>query len=159
MVSVEPAANDSLDRLVELWVGLAAEQRNYESHLLAAENATEVREVLARNIVAEELLVARDGDDVVGFVTFNVESGTYAQDATRGVVSNIYVEPARRDAGVGTKLLEAAEAELRERSVDAFALGVLADNDAARRFYRRHGYLPHRIELEKPAENDTLTKE
>ena len=159
MVSVEPAANDSLDRLVDLWVELAAEQRNYRSHLFAAENTTEVREVLARSVVADEVLVARDDGDVVGFVTFNVESGGYKQDATRGVVSNIYVEPPHRDAGVGTELLEAAEADLRERGVDAFALEVLADNDAARRFYRRHGYLPHRIELEKPAENDTLTKE
>jgi len=33
------------------------------------------------------------------------------------------------------------------------ALETMADNEAARRFYRRHGYEPHRIELER--ESDT----
>lgn len=159
MVAVEPAANDALDHLVDLWVELATEQRTYQSHLYAEENRTEVHQMLARSIVADDVLVARDGDDLVGFVTFDIESGTYLQDTTRGIVSNIYVEPAYRDTGVGSTLLETAESELRERGVDALALEVMADNDAARRFYRRHGYRPHRIELEKRTENDTLTKE
>ncbi|WP_158056562.1 GNAT family N-acetyltransferase [Halorussus halophilus] len=159
MVAIEPAANDALDRLVDLWVELAAEQRTYRSHLFAEENRTEVQHMFARHIVADDVLVARKNAELVGFITFSVESGTYAQDVTRGIVSNVYVEPGHRDAGVGTELLESAEAILRDRGVDALALEVMADNDASRRFYRRHGYRPHRIELEKRAENDTLTKE
>lgn len=100
-----------------------------------------------------------DADGLVGFVMFDIEAGAYEQDATRGMVRNLFVRPAYRDAGVGTRLLAAAEDALADAGVDAVALDVLADNEAARRFYRRHGYRPHRVELEKSMRSDTHSKE
>jgi hypothetical protein len=35
----------------------------------------------------------------------------------------------------------------------------MAANAAARRFYERHGYRTHRVELEKSARSDTHSKE
>ncbi|PSP54586.1 hypothetical protein BRC82_09600 [Halobacteriales archaeon QS_1_67_19] len=90
---------------------------------------------------------------------FDVEAGAYEQDADRGIVQNVYVVERRRNEGIGSSLLAAAEAALTDAGADAVALEVMADNEAARRFYRRHGYDPHRVELEKPVESDTLTKE
>jgi ribosomal protein S18 acetylase RimI-like enzyme len=100
-----------------------------------------------------------DSGDVVGFLTFTMDSGTLDQDATRGVVQNIYVVPEARSAGIGSALLAEAERRLAAAGVAVIALEVMAENDAARRFYRRHGYGPHRVELEKSVESDTLTKE
>ena len=160
MVSVEPGTTADADAVADRWVDLAAEQRAFDSHLLAEENRGTVRAAVARSAVADELLVARtDGDDIVGFVTFGIETGHYEQDATRGVVRNIAVVPDRRGEGIGSDLLRAAERRLAEAGADALALEVMADNDDARRFYRRHGYAPHRVELEKSVESDTLTKE
>lgn len=84
-----------------------------------------------------------------GFVMFSVESGRYGQDVSRGVVDNLYVRPGARDRGIGAELLAAAERTLREAGVDAVSLDAMAGNEGARRFYRRHGYAPHRIEYEK----------
>ena len=96
-----------------------------------------------------------DPDRLVGFVMFGPETGDFEQEVVRGVVENIYVDPAFRGRGVGGELLAAAEERLFEDGADRVSLEVLADNEDARRFYARHGYAPHRVELEKDGENDT----
>ena len=159
MVTVESGTTEDADAVADLWVALAEGQREFGSHLLAAENRSAVREAIVRSAVAGELLVARREGEIVGFLTFTVESGTYEQDATRGLVQNIYVVADARAEGIGSELLTEAEERMAAAGVDSIALEVMADNDAARRFYRRHGYSPHRVELEKSVENDTLTKE
>jgi len=170
MVSVELGTIADVDAVADLWVDLCAGQREFGSHFLAEENRARVREAVAQNAVADELLVARadpevrdesdeSAAEIVGFVTVSVESGTYDRDVTRGLVQNIYVVAHRRGDGIGSELLAEAETRLAEAGADAVSLDVMADNEAARRFYRRHGYAPHRVELEKSVESDTLTKE
>ncbi len=154
MVISAPTTADA-DDVVDLWVTLAHGQRAYDSHIVPESNRSAVRESVLRHIVADELLVAREDGDLAGFVMFTVESGQYDQDVRRGVVQNLYVAPDHRNRGIGTELLTAAEAALDEHGVDRIALDVMASNDDARRFYRRHGYTPHRVELEKSPESDT----
>jgi ribosomal protein S18 acetylase RimI-like enzyme len=90
---------------------------------------------------------------IVGFVMYGPETGSYEQSVDRGIVENVFVHPDHRDRGIGTALLDAAERALVESGVDTIALEVMAANDAARRFYARRGYRPHRLELEVPAED------
>ena len=154
-VRVGPPEPETLDTLVELWVALADEQRDHGSRLLAGENRDQIREAMARHLVTGGVLVAVDGaNELLGFVMFGPETGVYATDRDRGIVHNIYVRPDRRGEGVGTRLLETAEAMLDEQGVDVVSLEVMADNDAARRFYDRNGYRPHRITMEKSVESD-----
>lgn len=153
MTVVEPATTDDLDTLADLWVGLVRSQRDHGTHLLPAENRTAARDVLGRYVTADDLLVARD-EAIVGFVMYHVETGLYEQDATRGIIDNVYVEPAARGRGIGSTLLEAAETALIDDGVDVLSLSVLADNEAARRLYARHGYTPHRVELERAVGSD-----
>ena len=164
MVAIERGSIEDVDAVADMWVELAESQREFGSHLFADTNRATVRETTAQNAVGDQLLVAReesadDADEIVGFVTFGVESEGYDQDVTRGVVRNIYVEPDRRGEGIGSDLLAGAERRLADRGADAVSLDVMADNEDARRFYRRHGYAPHRVEVEKSVESDTLTKE
>ncbi|MFC7202006.1 GNAT family N-acetyltransferase [Haloferax namakaokahaiae] len=164
-MQVRPAVLSDLDTLVDYWVDLAAGQRAYQSHLKADANRTPIRESIAQYITAGGVFVAvADGDndstsDPLGFVMFGIESGRYEQDVRRGTIHNLFVLPERRGSGVGTELLTAAEAQLRANGVDTISLDVLAANEDARRFYRRHGYDAHRIELEKSTRNDTHSKE
>ena len=155
-IEVERPPTEVADAVTDLWVDLVADQRRYGSHLLAEPNRERVREAALRGIVTDSLLVASvDGDagaDPVGFVTFSVESGVYEQDVTRGLVENVYVVPEHRGEGVGSALLAAAEDRLRERGCSVFYLEALADNEAAKRFYREAGYSPHRIQFERSAD-------
>lgn len=141
-------ATEEVDRIVELWLSLASGQHEYGSHLLAEANSQRIRESILRHVVTDSVLVARDGE-LVGFVMFSTETSEYAQDCTRGTIENLYVRPDRRGEGVGSRLLAAAEDRLEDAGVDAVTLEVMAANDDARRFYRRHGYRPHRVEMEK----------
>ena len=151
-MTLEAPDREELDVLADLWVDLAQGQRAYDSHVRSEANRAAVREALARSLVAGGLLVARDAGELVGFVMFGPETGSYDQDVRRGVIDNLYVVPDRRGEGVGSDLLSAAESRLREEGVDAITLEVMATNERARRFYRRHGYESHRVELEKQSD-------
>jgi ribosomal protein S18 acetylase RimI-like enzyme len=146
-VTVPPMAET--DDLVELWIRLAKGQRAYGSHLRADKNRARIRESITRHVASDHMLVARD-EDLLGFVMFRIEQGNYEQDITRGVVENLFVRSERRNEGIGTRLLQAAEQSLSELGVETVAVETMANNEDARRFYREHGYSPHRIELEKP---------
>ena len=159
---IDAADTDDADLMADRWVDLAADQRAYGSHLRPADNRDRIHETMLQHVVTDTALVARedapdDGAPLVGFVTFGRESEAYNQDAARGIVHNLYVRPSDRRQGVGSALLAAAETRLEARGVNAVALESMADNGAARSFYCRRGYAPHRVELEKPLESDTLT--
>jgi ribosomal protein S18 acetylase RimI-like enzyme len=141
---------DAADSLVDLWLALASDQRAHGSRLLVEENAQKIRKSILYHIVNDTLLIAVE-DDIVGFVMFSVEDGGYEQDRRRGLIENLYVRPERRNDGVGSALIDAAESRLHDREVEAIALEVLVENERAREFYSEHGYDTHRLELEKPA--------
>lgn len=152
-MDVETGTVDDAAAVADLWVRLAAEQSAYGSQLAPEGNRAAVREEASRHAVADCLLVARD-DGVVGFVLFGLSDDGYEVSGIRGVVENLYVAPDYRNRGVGSDLLTAAESALRARGVDRISLEAMAANDDARRFYRRHGYEPHRVRLEKSADSD-----
>ncbi|WP_254523159.1 GNAT family N-acetyltransferase [Natrinema caseinilyticum] len=161
--TIEPASQDDLETIAELWVRLARDQRAYDSAVLPDANRDTMRDTLAAYRVTGELLVARLRREIVGFVSVSVERGSLELDATRGLLTNIYVEPAVRDQGIGTALLEAAEDTLAEQGADVVLLEVMAGNVDAHRFYRRRGYDEFRVtmrrSLEDRDENDTHSKE
>ena len=151
MVDIALADTDDADSLVDMWLSLADGQRRYGSHIPAEANRAQIRESILRHITTDRLLLARE-DRHCGFVMFSIENGDFEQDATRGIVENLYVRPEFRGQGIGSQLLAAAEQRLRDHGADAVALNVMADNEDARRFYRDHGYTPHRLELEKSSD-------
>nr|WP_224337370.1 GNAT family N-acetyltransferase [Haloprofundus halobius] len=146
---------EEAERIAELWVTLAAGQREFGSHLHAEANRGQIHDAIARHVVTGGLLVARADDrELVGFVMFEPETDSYAQDVCRGAIQNVYVDPAYRNDGVGTALLDAAERALADAGADVIHLEAMAGNEAARRLYERRGYRLHRVELEKRVEND-----
>ena len=160
-MDVERPTTDDLNALVEQWVALASEQRAHGSHLAAEGNRETVRETIARAIVTDCARVARDDGDLLGFVTYEPANSQYEGDVTRGYVQNLYVRPDARGAGVGAALLDAAERALADLGADVVSLETLADNAAARRFYRRRGYDVHRVTMEKSvaAESDNHSRD
>jgi len=66
-----------------------------------------------------------------------------------GYVSDICVVSEARGQGIAQLLLAAAEAHLATRGVVRLRLGALAGNTAAQSAYRRYGFAPYEIVLEK----------
>lgn len=159
------------------WVSLATEQRAYGSHLEAAANRARIEEMLARYAARDQVLVARatteapqavspdsktndsDGEPVVGFVMYRPRESLYELDCSRGLIENLYVVPECRDHDIGSQLLKSAESRLADQGLEIITLGAMADNEDARRFYRRHGYEPHRVEFEKPIGESTAPED
>ena len=158
-MEIERPSSRDVDELTELWVALAAEQRDHRTHILPERNRSQIRDTLHRHAVTGGAFVARAAGDIVGFVTFEYASDAFETDVERGVVQNLYVRPERRNDGIGRALLERAERELTENGVDVVTVEAMAANEAARRFYRRQGYDPHRITLEKRPEDENHSKD
>ncbi|MEZ3143736.1 GNAT family N-acetyltransferase [Halobaculum sp. MBLA0143] len=148
-VRVRPGDISAVDAVAELWVRLATDQRAYGSHLLAEPNRQLARDAAAQHAVTGGLLVARDDDEVVGFVTFSKEQGDYDVDSRRGLVHDLFVDEQYRGRGVGGRLLAAAEDRLAADDVTHVSLEAMAGNTDARRFYERNGYEVFRVEMEK----------
>lgn len=162
--TVEPATTDDLDSLVDLWVDLVGSQRAFGAHIESEANRTTARDILAQYVAGDRVATAKpvpdtDGPDVsrpiLGFVMYYLEDGVYEMDTSRGIVENVYVVPDARDQGIGTQLMDYAEATLADRGASVIALSVMAANERGRSFYDDRGYEAHRVIFERTLESGT----
>ena len=74
------------------------------------------------------------------FVQLTSQRLELADGSSRAYIYGFRVKEAYRSAGVGSRLLQVVEADLGQRGFQQISLNVGQANDAARRFYERHGY-------------------
>lgn len=93
-----------------------------------------------------QIFVAEIAGAVVGFVTviarepfteLDEPPGTYA------LITDLVVLPAQRNKGIGRALLERAEAYARLAGARELRIGVLVQNELARRLYLAADFQPH----------------
>ena len=95
------------------------------------------------------VLLASIGGEPVGFVVVLVEQGDegevhlVAAERRHGVVTDLYVVPRCRRAGVANRLLEAAAAHCRGVGLKSLLITSLAGNLPALRAYRGAGFEPY----------------
>ncbi len=84
-------------------------------------------------------LVGVQGGNIVGFI---IADRFRPRRASRsmGKIITIDVAPEAQHSGLGSLLTRAAEAGLKEQGCDYVSLEVAVDNEAALRFYKKHGY-------------------
>jgi ribosomal protein S18 acetylase RimI-like enzyme len=140
---ITPATPDDCPAIAALHV--ASWQQAY-AHLLPAEYLASLsvarREASWRQVLAEdrsELLVARSGTEVLGFVSFGPSRDADAP-AGRGEVWALYVSPGAWSTGVGRALWDAGRERLVALGFRSVSLWVLAGNERALRFYRLAGF-------------------
>ena len=85
----------------------------------------------------DNILVAKDGEKVVGFVGYGPHRDPTL--ANTGEVFSIYVLKEYHDQKIGYRLMNAAVEALAAYS--QIAVWVLKDNDRAIRFYQRYGFV------------------
>lgn len=86
------------------------------------------------------ILVAEEAGAVRGMVSLLWTVST-ALGARAGLLEDMVVAPAARGRGTGGLLLEAAIRHARDSGCRRLTLLTDADNTAAQRFYRRHGFV------------------
>lgn len=98
--------------------------------------ATRLRRLLGgRDVIA---LLA--GDPAVAVALLTLRPNVWCEGPV-ALLDELYVEPELRGRGVGSTLLMAAEAMIRERGGELLEINVDGDDIDARRFYERHGYI------------------
>jgi ribosomal protein S18 acetylase RimI-like enzyme len=85
------------------------------------------------------MLIAEQGGDAVGQAWIDLVQRARAGAA---VVWAVRAQPGRRGQGIGTALMDAAEAAAAALGFAAVEVGVEKSNERARRFYQRRGYEP-----------------
>ncbi|MCG2803248.1 MAG: GNAT family N-acetyltransferase, partial [Cellulomonas sp.] len=87
--------------------------------------------------------VAVVGSDVIGFASVGPARDEDARQAEREIYS-IYLDPGTWGHGVARELMRTLIAQAGDRGL--LSLWVLADNERAQHFYRRHGFTPDGVE-------------
>lgn len=96
------------------------------------------------NDPAADIAMARKGANATVLVGRNdgaiVATVLVGHDGHRGWVYYLAVDPDRRHRGYGRRMMEAAEAWLRQRGIEKLQLLVRADNGQVKDFYQSLGY-------------------
>lgn len=155
-LAIVPVPEDRFEDLKPLWRALYDHQTGLSPHLrdreVPFERAWRHRRGLEREWFQAEprsfVLAARDGGArYVGYAFVRIISGegfAVSWNASRPLAEliTLVVVPEVRGRGVGSKLLDAVEARLRELRIEDMVIGVVSTNTEAIRLYERRGAVP-----------------
>ncbi len=129
---IRPMTIEDYPAVVQLW------QSTKGIGFSDADSAESIGRFLARN--PNLSLVAYDNERLVGAVLCG-------HDGRRGYLHRLAVDPSYRKQGLGRKLVEHCLAGLSAAHIDKCHLFVFAENDGARAFWKKEGWM-QRIELQ-----------
>ncbi len=137
-MNVRRATEADLDAIRSLWEEMEAEiggpawvRETWEEELV------DVRRRLREAVI----LLAEDGDDLVGYAALDYRDPRIAE------LQSLYVRPAARRRGVSRALMTQATAAVREHGYDHLMLEVLTSNHDARAVYERLGFVEYQLAL------------
>ncbi len=155
-VRITPGGVDSLPQLRELWLQMLHHHREVVGDRVDVvdddSSWTATRDKYASWFADDSalLLLARDGDDVVGYLMCHLDSSptrTFDFRETYAEIDSLVVDTGARGAGAGTALLNACRSRLVELGVVHCTIGVVAGNDRAQSLYSRSGFRPHYLTM------------
>jgi GNAT superfamily N-acetyltransferase len=154
-VAVIALGLDHLDELEPLWLQLHAHHQGVAPHLAPyVDDATSWGERRAHYVDALSrggfLLGGRDGDGrLVAYALVaitserpNAWSDTWEVGDAIAELETLLVLPELRGSGLGTRLLDAVDAELDQRGIEDMLIGAVVTNGDAIRLYERRGFVP-----------------
>lgn len=93
------------------------------------------------------VLLATEGDAAVGvLMAYAVPSAETRVPMSSAVLRTMYVDTAHRSAGVGGMLVDTFFEWARKQGCAEAQVNHYSANDAAGRFYARHGFAPHSLQ-------------
>ena len=102
------------------------------------------------------VLVAERGGAVVGYAYAGVEGNDYmALRGPAGVIYDLVVDPDHRRQGIGSALLDAAQAELAARGEPRAVLSTAERNAGAQRMFEKAGFRRTMIEMTRELPGET----
>lgn len=115
---------------------------NFKAHFRAFTFEDRVGEFEDRDGLA--VFVARDGSRISGYCIASFLGDT-------GEIDSIYIDPDTRETGLGSRLIDTAEAWLNKKKLKRIRISVSSGNESVFGFYQKHGYQSRFTMLEKKA--------
>ncbi len=153
--AIVPVPEERLDELEPLWRALYEHHVALSPHLRDRERpfeqAWETRRRSEREWLAREpqsfVIAAENDGSFVGYAFVriypsSVFASSWSASDPLAELATLAVLPAWRARGMGSALLDAVEARLRELGIEDMAIGVLTNNADAARLYERRGAVP-----------------
>jgi ribosomal protein S18 acetylase RimI-like enzyme len=149
-VTIRKAGTEILDRLKPLWLAL------HDYHQAVAPPAAyqpDERSWRARRAAYAQwlaapgsfMLVAERGSALLGYALVAVRPGpddTWVSGDRLAELETLSVAPEERGQGIGTRLLDAVDAELAGLGIGDLFIAALVGNEGAIRLYERRGLRP-----------------
>jgi GNAT superfamily N-acetyltransferase len=135
-IQVSPATPADVPALCNLLGILFAQEVEFEPHREAQERGLTA---IIEHPEIGHVLVARRDSDVLGMVCLLYTMST-ALGARVALLEDLVVQPENRGGGIGSLLLQFAIEFARQRGCERITLLTDGVNDAAQRFYQRHGF-------------------
>lgn len=142
---VEPSEAD-LPAIQDLLVELVAHVDDEAPDHLVVERI----DARCRTILVDpdaQVLIARRGETVVGFINFTTRRTVY-HDAPSGLIDELIVAERFRGQGIGKRLVAATLDRCRQLGCSEVEVSTLKSNHEARAFYRRCGFDEDAVLLE-----------
>jgi len=137
MELITPATKNDIPQLVSLLGILFSQEADFRPD--ADKQARGLSQIID-SPQAGIILVARDGNEIVGMVNLLFTIST-AEGGPVCWLEDMVVRPEQRGSGLGSRLLEAAIAHARAHGFLRITLLTDKDNSGARRFYQRNGFI------------------
>ncbi|MDQ4072323.1 MAG: GNAT family N-acetyltransferase [Actinomycetota bacterium] len=151
-ITIVRAGLERVDDLEPLWGALQVHHAELAPTLKgararSAEEAWTLRRRKYLTALAEPdafVIIAEQAARAVGYAVVTVGEGPSGWDLGERVaeVETLAVLPEARGRGVGTRLMDAVEAELPRLGIAMFGVLVIAANEEAMRFYEERGLTP-----------------
>jgi GNAT superfamily N-acetyltransferase len=162
-VRIRPATANDTEALIDLkWAMNTAEYTAMRPASPLRADRDMSRDAAARGVAAYRVLidahggaylVAEAGGTIAGCVCWYraVASASIKSEVrTQAMLAGLVVDPLHRNTGIGRRLMEAVEADVRRTGITRLALGVTADNAGAQAVYTAAGYTATQISMVKP---------
>lgn len=134
--AIVPARAADIPALRELLAALFAQEAEFTPN--AGAQARGLARIIGDPAVGT-ILVARDGDAILGMVNLLFTVSTALGERV-ALLEDMVVAPAARGRGIGSELLRAAIEHARAQGCRRITLLTDGTNEAAQRFYARHGF-------------------
>jgi ribosomal protein S18 acetylase RimI-like enzyme len=100
----------------------------------------------------QEILLARLGGQIAGLLSYSLRADLY-HAGNSVMIEELVVDELHRGQGIGGALMDALLEQLEKTGCKELCLAVMPDNEAAIRFYKRHGLVEQALFLERHFHN------
>jgi len=144
-VVIRPARREDLDAITQLIVRLKRLNAEFDPLLEVAPEVVEVSRKYVENALespSSVVLIAVEGDKIVGVFKGDVEDRIFYKPRYAGVIREFYILPEYRRKGIGKRLMMEGIELLRKKGAELIMASFPALNEIAVNFYKKMNFRP-----------------